>query len=262
METQTMTGGIENLPDLTPEERAIWQWQMETGGFGEAGQRRLKGATVLVSRVGGVGGSAAYQLAAAGVGRLILAHAGELKPSDLNRQILMTHDWIGRGRVESAARRLRELNPRLVVEAVGENLCQDNAERYVGAADLVIGAAPLFEERFAMNRAAVALGKPLVDAAMYDLEARLTTIVPGKTPCLGCLYPARPRAWRRQFPVFGAVSAMIGALAALEAIKVLSGLAEPLAGRLLVCDLRAMSFRTLEVKRDPECSVCAGAWVS
>lgn len=245
-----------NLPLLSPEERATYEWQMSTEGFGEEGQRRLKAATVLISRVGGVGGVAAYQLAAAGVGRLILAHAGNLKPSDLNRQILMTHDGIGKPRVESAARRLRELNPRLVVEAVAENISDDNAQRLMGQADLTIDAAPLFDERFAMNRQAVAQNKPLVEAAMYDLEARLTTILPGRTPCLACLYPAMPPAWRRQFPVFGAVAATVGSLAALEAIKVLTGLAEPLAGRLLICDLRMMSFRELVITRRTDCAVC------
>src|SRR5919112_1485812 len=96
-------------------------------GVGEEGQRKLKGASVLVSRIGGVGGLAAYELAAAGVGRLILAHAGDVKPSDLNRQLLMTHAAIGTSRVECAARRLRELNPRLEVVAVPENVSAENA---------------------------------------------------------------------------------------------------------------------------------------
>ena len=109
-----------------------------------------------------------------------------------------------------------------------------------------------------MNRAAVELGRPMVDAAMYDLEARLTTIIPGKTACLACLYPQRPPAWKRQFPVFGAVSATVGAMAALEVIKVLSGVAAPLAGRMLVCDLRAMTFRALPVTRREGCAVCGG----
>src|SRR5215213_11564048 len=105
-------------PPLTAEERATYEWQMWVPGFGEEGQRRLKGASVLVSRVGGLGGAAAQYLAAAGVGRLVLAHAGVVKPSDLNRQTLMTHDSLGKPRIECAARRLRELNPRLEVEAV------------------------------------------------------------------------------------------------------------------------------------------------
>ena len=87
---------------LTDADRAIYEWQMWVPGFGEEGQRRLKNASVFVSRVGGVGGTVAYQLAAAGVGRLVLAHAGNVRPDDLNRQLLMTHDWVGRPRMESS----------------------------------------------------------------------------------------------------------------------------------------------------------------
>ena len=108
--------------DLTPEERATYEWQMWVPGIGEEGQRKLRAASVLVTRVGGLGGLVAYELAAAGVGRLVLAHAGTVKPADLNRQLLMTHAGIGASRVESAARRLRELNPRLDVVAVPENV--------------------------------------------------------------------------------------------------------------------------------------------
>ena len=107
---------------LTDEEKATYQWQFWVDGFGEPGQERLKGASVLISRCGGVGGAVAYELAAAGIGRLILAHAGDVKASDLNRQLLMTHEALGRSRVECAAARLRELNPRLEVEAVAENI--------------------------------------------------------------------------------------------------------------------------------------------
>ena len=104
------------LPELTAEERAIYEWQMWVPGFGEEGQRKLKAASVLISRVGGLGGMVAYQLAAAGVGRLVLAHAGSLKPSDLNRQLLQRHDRIGQPRMETIVRRLRELNPRLEID--------------------------------------------------------------------------------------------------------------------------------------------------
>src|SRR6186997_418165 len=100
---------------LSDEERAVYEWQLWVRGFGEAGQERLKGASVLVSRVGGLGGLVAYELAAAGVGKLILAHAGDVKPSDLNRQLLMTAASVGRSRVACAAQRLIELNPRVAI---------------------------------------------------------------------------------------------------------------------------------------------------
>jgi len=241
---------------LTAEELATYEWQFAVANFGEAGQRKLKRATVLVSRVGGVGGSVALQLAAAGIGRLILAHAGNLKPSDLNRQILMTHEWQGKLRVECAARRLRELNPRLEVVAVAENASQANAERLAREADVLVDCAPLFAERFALNRAAVRLNKPMVECAVNGLEAQLTTLVPGSSPCLRCLCPEAPSTWRRQFPVFGAVAATIGSMAAMEAIKVLAEFGEPLVGRMLVGDLRAMSWRTCLIRRDPECPEC------
>lgn len=244
------------MKELTAEEREIYGWQMWIPGFGEEGQVRLRNASVLISRCGGLGGVVAYELAAAGIGRLVLAHAGNVKPSDLNRQILMTHAGIGTSRVESASQRLRELNPRLEIEAVAENVKQENAARLVGSVDLVVDCAPLFEERFLLNLEAVRQGKPMVEAAVHELEAHLTTFIPGRTPCLRCLYPDWPDYWRRQFPVFGAVSGTIGCMAAMEAIKVLARLGEPLVSRMLLMDLRGMGFRTVRIHRDRSCPVC------
>ena len=241
---------------LTPEERAIWRWQTWVPGFGVEGQKKLRAATVLISRCGGLGGAAALELAAAGVGRLILAHGGKAEFSDLNRQILLARRDIGRPRIQSFARRLREFNPLVEVVGVGENVCTRNVAALVSRADLVVDCAPIFTERFLLNREAVRQGKPLVECAMYELQGQLTTILPGRTPCLKCLYPAASR-WRRRFPVFGAVSGAAGCLAAMEAIKVLTGLGEPLAGRLLTFDLRTFEFRAVQVVRDPNCPVCS-----
>ena len=241
---------------LSADERSVYEWQLGVAGFGEEGQKSLKAASVLVSRIGGVGGAAATALAAAGIGRLVLVHEGNVRTSDLNRQTLMSADWVGKPRVESAQRRLKELNPRVAVEIHNVNISEDNVDELVATSDLVIDAAPLFRERFLLNRSTVEQGKPMVEASMYELEAQLTTLVPGRGPCLTCLIPGDPPGWRRQFPVFGAVSSMIGSLAAMEAIKVLSGLGEPLVGRLLVADLRSLSFRTLRVERNLHCLVC------
>jgi molybdopterin/thiamine biosynthesis adenylyltransferase len=183
------------MAQLTDHEKAVYEWQIWVPGFGESGQEALKDASVLVSRVGGLGSVVAYELAAAGIGRLVLAHAGDIKPSDLNRQLLMTHEGLGTPRVESASRRLKELNPRLEIVEVPENLSEHNAKQLVGDVDLVVDCAPLFPERFAMNRECVRQGKPLVDCAMYDCEFQITTILPGQTPCLSCLYPEDPPAW-------------------------------------------------------------------
>jgi molybdopterin/thiamine biosynthesis adenylyltransferase len=247
---------MDDLPPLTDDERARYDWQLSVAEFGEQGQRRLKGAAVLISRCGGVGGVVAYHLAAAGVGRLVLAHGGNLRVDDLNRQLLMTTEWIGKPRMELAARRLRELNPLVEVEAVAENVSESNAADLVRRVDLIVDCAPLFSERLLMNRQAVRQRRPMVECAMYELEAQLTTLVPGRTPCLACLYPEEPPGWQRRFPVFGAVAGVIGSLAAVEAIKVLAGLGEPLLGRLLLCDLRDMTFRRADIKRRPGCAVC------
>ncbi len=242
---------------LTEEERAIYEWQIWIDGLGEGGQAKLKAATALVTRVGGLGGPLALSLAAAGIGKLILAHAGDTVPSDLNRQILQTHHQLGKSRIESCRQRLLELNPRLEVEAVPENVNDENAARLVGGADLVFDCAPLFQERFLLNRECVRQGKPLIDAAMFDLEGQLTTIIPGRTPCLACLYPEIPPGWKREFPVLGAVSATIANLAALEGIKLIAGFGELLTGKMLLCDTRTMTFRKISLHRNPDCPVCS-----
>jgi molybdopterin/thiamine biosynthesis adenylyltransferase len=241
---------------LTDLERSRYQWQLWVPGFGETGQQRLKQASVLVSRVGGVGGALVYQLAAAGVGKLVLAHAGPLRLDDLNRQLLMRDDGIGASRVELASRRLREFNPHVEVVAVPENVSEANAARLVEAVDLVACCAPLFAERLLLNREAVRQGKPLVDCAMYELQLQLTTVLPGRTPCLACLHPEPPPHWQRQFPVFGGVAGTVGCLGAMEVVKILAGLGEPLFGQMLLGDLTDMSFRKVQLKRRVHCMVC------
>lgn len=247
---------------LTQEERDVYAWQMDVPGFGTEGQEKLKNSTVLISRVGGLGSVVALELAAAGIGHLVLAHGGNIKPSDLNRQLLMTHDALGTPRVESARRRLLDLNPRLEITTIPENATHERAAQWIQDVDLVVDCAPLFEERLALNAAAVANGKPMVECAMFDLEAWITSIRPGTTPCLECLVPEPPPAWKRRFPVFGAVSGTVGCLGAMEAIKLLTNLGDPLLGRMLTCDLRTMRFRTLEISKRPDCATCGSLTTS
>jgi molybdopterin/thiamine biosynthesis adenylyltransferase len=246
----------EALPELSPEEWAAYEWQMDIAGLGEKGQRKLKAASVLISRVGGVGGIVALQLAAAGVGKLVLATGGILKASDLNRQLLQADHRIGTVRIENIVRRLREFNPRLEVIGKAENPSETNAAALVAQADVIVDAAPLFEERFALNRAAVRARKPMVECAMYALEAQITSIVPGRSPCLACFVPERPPEWKRRFPVLGAVSGTVGCLAAVEVVKLLTGIGTPLGGVLLSMDLGSMQFRRLKIVRNQNCAVC------
>jgi molybdopterin/thiamine biosynthesis adenylyltransferase len=243
---------------MTDDERALYQWQLPVRDFGAPGQQRLKEATVLVTRCGGVGGSVAHQLAAAGVGRLVLAHAGNLRPDDLNRQLLMSYTGIGQSRVKQAAERLRQCNPFVEVVPIAENVSAENAEKLVGQADLIACCAPMFSERLLLNQAAVKQAKPLIDCAMFELDVQITTVLPGRSPCLACLYPEEPPDWQRRFPVFGAVAGAVGSLGAMEAIKLLTGIGTPLAGRMLIGDLATMTFRTVNLRRRPDCRVCGG----
>jgi molybdopterin/thiamine biosynthesis adenylyltransferase len=245
-------------PGLTAEERAIYEWQMWIPGFGEEGQRKLKAASVLISRVGGLGGVVAYQLAAAGIGRLVLAMGGKVKPSDLHRHLQQSHDRIGEPRLPGVVKRLRELNPRVEIVAIEENASEENADSLVAQAEIVVDAAPLFPERYALNRAAVDARKPMVECAMFAMEAHITSILPGRTPCLRCITPEPPADWKRQFPVIGAVSGTVGCLGAVEVIKLITGVGEPLAGVLLAMDLGSMQFRRLRITRDADCPICAG----
>lgn len=246
-----------NRQQLIDSERSRYEWQIWTPDIGEPGQLKLKQASVLVSRVGGVGGTVAYYLAAAGIGKLVLAHQGNIKPSDLNRQLLMTTGQLGCSRVESAKQRLKELNPHVDIETVNENISADNATTLVAGVDMVVDAAPLFAERFAMNDACFRLNRPLIECAMFDFNAQLTTLIPGRTPCLRCLFPEEPAHWKRQFPVFGAVSGTIAAMAAVEVIKLITGVGEPLLNQMLFVNLRTMEFRKLPIAANPDCSACS-----
>ena len=247
-----------DLLELTDEERAIYEWQMWVPGIGEEGQRKLKGTSVLISRVGGLGGVVALELAAAGVGRLVLAHAGDLKPSDLNRQLLQTRNHIGQPRIESIVRRLKELNPGCEVVGIPENISNENADQIVAQADIVVDAAPLFEERLAMNAAAFRAGKPMVECAMHTLTAQITTFIPGRSGCLSCYVPEPPPSWKRQFPVFGAVSGTVACLGAMEVIKWATGIGTLLTGQMLTMELDHMRFKRLALPRRLDCPVCGG----
>ncbi|HIG30890.1 MAG TPA: HesA/MoeB/ThiF family protein [Verrucomicrobiales bacterium] len=241
---------------LTDTEQALYEWQIIAEDFGVEGQGKLKNSTVFISRCGGLGGLVAYELAAAGIGGMVVAHAGDVKHSDLNRQLLMSREGIGKNRMQSITGRLKELNPDLELQGIDQNVGPENVKKLISGVDIIVDCAPLFEERFAMNQRAIELGIPMVECSMYECEAHITSFKPGLTGCLRCLYPEIPPYWTRKFPVFGAVSGMVGCLGAMEVIKIISGLGRPLFGNLLCCDLKTMSFRKNRIFKDPDCSVC------
>lgn len=242
---------------LSDADRATYEWQLEIPDFGEEGQLKLKATTALVSRVGGLGGPLALSLAAAGVGTIILVHGGDLKEPDLNRQILMSRHWLGKPRVECAAETIARFKPETDVIAVNENFTEANAARLVAMADIVFDCAPLFEERFLMNRECVKSAKPMIDSAMYAMQGQVMPVVPGLTPCLSCIYPEVPVHWRRRFPVIGAVSSMVAQIGALEGIKLIAGFGEVSLGHLIMVDAARMDFSKVKLlPRRHDCGIC------
>jgi molybdopterin-synthase adenylyltransferase len=241
---------------LSPTELERYRRQMQLPGFGQAAQERLKASTALVTGVGGLGGTAALYLAVAGVGRLILVRGGNLQRDDLNRQVLMTDDWVGKPRVFKAQETLAALNPDIHIDAICDYVTAENIDALVQQADITLDCAFDFKERDLLNAASVRWGKPMVEAAMNAMEAYLITVIPGKTPCLSCLFPEKPEWDRWGFGVLGAVSGTLACLAALEAIKVITGLGEPLLGQLLTMDLARAEFAKRRAYHDPHCPVC------
>ncbi|SNQ50787.1 Molybdenum cofactor biosynthesis protein hesA, heterocyst-related [Frankia canadensis] len=231
--------------------------QLTIPGFGVSVQRRLSQATIVVAGVGGVGGATATYLAAAGVGRLILIHPGELEEPDLNRQTLMRPERVGQSRVLCAAETLRAHHPAVEVVPVDRALTDPSVPDLIAQADVVVDARHNFPERYLINRMCVRTGVPLVVAAMNATEGYLLVVRPGE-PCLRCVFPEGDPSWEPLgFPVLGSVAGTLGCLAATEALKVAGRFAEPAAGRLVHVDLWDVEMRAPRTRRDPRCPDCA-----
>jgi molybdopterin/thiamine biosynthesis adenylyltransferase len=241
---------------LTTYDIERYKRQIAIDGFGVEAQRRLKNSTVLIAGVGGVGGTAALYLSVAGIGRLILTHDGDLTLPDMNRQILMSHSSIGSKRVYTARENIKRINPDVSIEALPDKVSEENLDIILPQTDVVIDCRHNFIERDILNELCVKEKKILVEAAMNDMEAYLTTIIPYRTPCLSCIYPEKPEWDYLGFNVLGAVSGTIGCLSAIEAIKVLTGLGEPLYSKLLFFDTRGMEFKKFNLHRRSDCGVC------
>ena len=242
--------------ELSQEERERFGWQVMIPGFGTEAQKALKGASALVTRVGGLGGPAALNLAMAGIGKLVLAHGDVVELFHMNRMILASYEAVGRRSPAAvAAERIRELNPTIELEVHEQHVSEDTVDGFVDDVDVVLDCPPTFEERHLLNDACVLLQTPMIESAVRGMEGYLTTIVPGVTPCLACL-GFESREWKLPFPVLGAVPCAIGSLAGLEAIKVITGYGSTLEGTLLLFDGATTGTRHIKVRRDPECPVC------
>jgi molybdopterin/thiamine biosynthesis adenylyltransferase len=242
---------------LSEREIERYRRQLMLQGFTLEHQERLKNSTALIAGIGGLGGTAALYLAVAGIGKMKLAHFGRLTRSNLNRQILMRHDWIGKTRVELATKTLRDINPDVAIEIYDERTEDKNIDRLLGGVDIAISARPNFQERRVLNEACVREGIPMVEAAMNGMEGYLFNIVPDEGPCLNCLYPEDDPSWEELgFPVLGAVSGMLGCLMAIEAIKLLTGYGRPMASEMLIFNTFDMEFRKVKIRRDRGCRIC------
>lgn len=223
---------------------------------GGPGQQRLKAARVLIIGAGGIGGPAGLYLAAAGVGTLGLVDDDTVSLSNLQRQIQFgTHD-VGRSKVEVAARRLNALNPHVDVRVFAERLSQETARARITGWDLVIDGTDDFETRMGVNAACVASGVPLVSAALGAWSGQVG-VFEGR-PCYRCLVPEVPPDAETcaRVGVIGALAGLVGSMAALEAIKRLTGAGDPLSGRLWIHDALTGQSRTVRIAADPACTVC------
>lgn len=248
----------EELPGLSTFEQHLFARQMMLPSFGELGQKKLRGASVMISRVGGLGGTAAMLLARAGVGKLVLAHGGTFEHADLNRMHLAFREHLGLARMPAFIETLQHINPDVELVSHSDNVNAENVEELMAQADVVLDAAPDFVERYVMNTEAVRTSKPLVMAAMSGLEGYVTTIRPGQTPCLSCLFPVPPHYWDvLGFPVIAPTPACLASMAAMEVIKLITGCGETLDGQLLYCDMSNNNFSKLRVARRSDCTVCS-----
>jgi molybdopterin/thiamine biosynthesis adenylyltransferase len=224
------------------------------------GQERLLGSSALIVGLGGLGSPAALYLAAAGVGRLLLVDPDQVELSNLQRQIIHSSDDLGRAKVESAAQRLRALNPDVRIETCPIRADADWLAAQAQAVDVVLDGSDNFDTRFAVNQACVAARTPLVSGAVIRTEGQLAVFRLDRddSPCYRCLFPAGEEAAETcsETGVFAPLPGIVGSLQALEAMKLLAGVEQGAGGRLLVFDALATQWRSLRIRRDPRCPCC------
>jgi sulfur-carrier protein adenylyltransferase/sulfurtransferase len=233
---------------------------------GADGQRRLKAARVLLVGAGGLGSPAALYLAAAGVGQLGIVDADDVELSNLQRQVLHDTDSVGAPKVDSAVARLRAINPHVDVIAHRTRLTSANAMTLLAEYDVVVDGSDNFPTRYLVNDACVLLGKPNVYGSVLRFEGQASVFSLGDAPCYRCLFREPPPSDLVQncaeSGVLGVLPGLIGVIQAAETIKLVTGAGETLAGRLLLVDGLRMRFRTIDVKRDPECRACGTREIS
>jgi sulfur-carrier protein adenylyltransferase/sulfurtransferase len=245
---------------LTPDELQRYHRHLILPEVGEDGQRRLRAARVLLVGAGGLGSPAALYLAAAGIGHLGVVDADDVELSNLQRQVLHDTESVGTPKVDSAAMRVRAINPHVDVSAHRMRLTSANAMALLDAYDVIVDGSDNFPTRYLINDACVLLDKPNVYGSVLRFEGQASVFSHGDGPCYRCLFREPPPPGLVQScaesGVLGVLPGLVGVVQAAETIKLITGIGEPLAGRLLLVDGLRMRFRTIDVARDPECRAC------
>ena len=266
----SMAGGFNRWKDdghdwVTPRtlgdaQRNRYQRHLLLPEIGEAGQQRLLESKVLLLGAGGLGSPAALYLAAAGVGTIGIVDMDVVDASNLQRQILHNLERVGERKVDSAKKTLTAMNPDVQVVTYDVRLGAGNVLEIIDSYDVIVDGTDNFPTRYLLNDAALVKAIPVVHGSIFRFEGQATVFYPYKGPCYRCLVPEPPPAELApscaEAGVLGVLPGIIGAIQAVEAIKLLLGLGEPLIGRLLTYDALGQTFRTFKIRRDPDCAVC------
>jgi molybdopterin/thiamine biosynthesis adenylyltransferase/rhodanese-related sulfurtransferase len=251
---------VEPSDELTVEEVRRYSRHLIIPDVGMTGQKRLKNAKVLAVGAGGLGSPALMYLAAAGVGTLGIIDFDVVDESNLQRQIIHGQSDIGRSKAESARDSVREINPLVEVVIHETRLDSTNVMEIFSQYDLIVDGTDNFATRYLVNDACVLLGKPYVWGSIYRFDGQASVFWAEHGPCYRCLYPEPPPPGMvpscAEGGVLGVLCASIGSIQVNEAIKLLAGIGEPLVGRLMIYDALEMSYRSVKVRKDPECAVC------
>jgi len=250
---------MKEIKTMTPRQVQRYSRHIIMPDVGSVGQRKLLGSSVLIVGAGGLGSPIALYLAIAGVGTIGIVDFDTVDLSNLQRQILHQEGDIGRPKVESAKETLLAYNPDLNVILHEEPITSDNAMDIIPNYDVIVNGADNFQARYLVNDASFLAGKPLVDGSILLFDGQASTYIPGQG-CYRCIFPEPPPPGEvpscAEAGVLGALPGMIGTIQATEVIKVLLGIGEPLAGRLLIIDALSMDFRVLKVRRNLDCPLC------
>lgn len=251
---------VEPAESLSVDEVIRYSRHLIIPDYGMAGQKRLKNAKVLCVGAGGLGSPALMYLAAAGVGTLGIVEFDTVDVSNLQRQIIHGQSDIGKSKAESARESVREINPLITVNLHEMRLDSSNVMELFAQYDLIVDGTDNFATRYLVNDAAVLLGKPYIWGSIYRFEGQASVFWAEYGPCYRCLYPEPPPPGMvpscAEGGVLGVLCASIGSIQVTEAIKVLTGIGEPLVGRLMTYDALEMNYRTLKIRKDPNCALC------